>query len=236
MGLSGVTPHRTHHHTNPKEQALKVLYIEASPRREASHSSQVANAFLDAYRAENPDHEIEHLPLFDTKLPAFAAEGATQKMDNIMKVFSGQTALGAEGEWAGVLSEIERLKSADKVLLSSPMWNFSIPYRLKHWIDLVVQVGSSVMVNGNGEYVGQITGRPLQMVLASGSLYEMRFPQEEDGTKTDFQRAYLQHIFRFLGFTDIRLIKVQPTGMPGAALDKALEACLAEAKSAARVF
>lgn len=215
---------------------MKVLYIEASPRGEHSYSSQVATAFLEAYRAENPDHEIEHMPLFDVDLPVFSAQGANQKMDNIMKVFTGQPGLGAEGEWAGVLREIERLKSADKVLLSSPMWNFSIPYKLKHWLDLVVQVGSSVMVNEKGEYVGQITGRPLQMVLASGSPYDMRFPLETDGTKTDFQRSYLDHIFRFLGFTDIQLIKVQPTGMPGPDLDKVIEACVAEAKIAAKAF
>jgi len=215
---------------------MKVLYIEASPRRDHSYSSQVANAFVKSYRAANPDHEIEHLPLFDVELPSFTAQGANQKMDNIMKVFTGQEALGAEGEWAGVLSEIERLKSADKVLLSSPMWNFSIPYRLKHWLDLVTQVGVSVMVNEKGEYIGQIKDRPLQMVLASGSPYDMRFPLETDGTKTDFQRAYLEHIFRFLGFTDIRLIKVQPTGMPGPDLDKMVENQIAVANEAAKIF
>jgi FMN-dependent NADH-azoreductase len=64
----------------------KLLYIEASPRKDRSHSSQVANEFLDAYKAKNPDHEIEHLPLFEVDLPDFAAEGATQKMDNLFKV------------------------------------------------------------------------------------------------------------------------------------------------------
>lgn len=39
--------------------------------------------------------------------------------------------------------EIERLEGADKVLISSPMCNFSIPYRLKHYLDLVCQPGLS---------------------------------------------------------------------------------------------
>lgn len=214
----------------------KLLFIEASPRKDLSYSSQVANEFLDAYKAENPDHEIEHLPLFEVDLPNFAAEGATQKMDNLMDIFAGGPGTGAVGEWAGVLKEIERLKSADKVLLSAPMWNFSIPYRLKHWIDLVVQVGASVKVNENFEYVGQITDRPLQMILASGSPYPMRFPLESDGQKTDFQRTYLDHIFRFLGFTDIRLVKVQPMGLPGPDLDKALAASKEAARNAAKTF
>jgi FMN-dependent NADH-azoreductase len=214
----------------------KLLYIEASPRKDQSYSSQVANEFLDAYKAKNPDHEIEHLPLFEVDLPDFAAEGATQKMDNLMDVFAGGSGIGAVGEWAGVLSEIERLKSADKVLLSAPMWNYSIPYRLKHWIDLVVQVGATVLVNDKFEYIGQITDRPLQMVLSSGSPYEMRFPLETDGIKTDFQRVYLDHIFRFLGFTDIRLVKVQPMGLPGPYLDEALATSKAAARDAAKVF
>ena len=29
-----------------------------------------------------------------------------------------------------------RFSLADRVLISTPMWNFSIPYKLKHWIDL----------------------------------------------------------------------------------------------------
>jgi FMN-dependent NADH-azoreductase len=31
------------------------------------------------------------------------------------------------------------LKSADAYLISVPMWNFSIPYMLKHYIDIVIQ-------------------------------------------------------------------------------------------------
>lgn len=222
--------------TSSDETPTKLLYVEASPRADRSYSSQVAAEFLDAYRELNPTHEIEHMPLFDMELPSFTAEGANQKMDNIIDLFSGGTGLEAVGEWAGVLAEIDRLKSADKVLLSSPMWNYSIPYRLKHWIDLVVQVGVSVMVNKQGEYIGQITDIPMQMVLASGSPYETRFPLESDGTKTDFQRAYLDHIFRFVGFTDIRLVKVQPTGLPGPRLDETIEACKAEARQAATAF
>ena len=57
----------------------KVLYIEASPRKGDSYSSQVAAEFLDAYQEANPDHEIERMPLFDMELPHFAAEGAIKK-------------------------------------------------------------------------------------------------------------------------------------------------------------
>lgn len=214
----------------------KVLFIEASPRKESSYSSQVANEFLDSYRAVNPDDEIEHLPLFETDLAPLGMQGANQKMENLMKLMTTGSGIEAQGEWAGVMHEIERLKSADKVVLSTAMWNFSIPYRLKHWIDLVTQVGVTVMVNNKFEYVGQITDRPLQVIMASGSPYEDRFPLASDAPKTDFASTYIDHIFRFLGFTDINLIRVQPTGMPGPALDEALAKAKEAAREAAKEF
>ena len=214
----------------------KLLYLEASPRRENSVSSRVAGAFLDTYRAHNPDHEIEHRPLFEVELPPFSGEGADQKMAQIAKMVAGGD-IEAVGEWAGVVEEINRLKSADKVLLSSPMWNYSIPYRLKHWLDVVIQPGLTWKLNDKFEYIGQITGVPLQMILSSGSPYEMRFPLEQDGLKTDFQRVYIEHAFRFIGFTDFRLIKIQPTGMlTGEKLEAMIEERCAEAREAAESF
>ncbi len=204
----------------------RVLYLEASPGKEASVTSRLANAFLDTYREKNPDHEIEHLPLFEVDLPNFGQEGARQKFENLGAVTAGKGPIEAQGEWAGVMAEVERLKRADKVLLSAPMWNFSIPWRLKQWIDVVAHIGVTVVVepkDGGISYIGQITGRPLQMILASGSPYEMRFPLESDD-KMDFQRAYLDRIFRFIGFSDIRLVKAQPTGMPAGPKRDALEA------------
>lgn len=209
---------------------MKLLYIEASPRKENSTSSRVAGAFVDAYRKANPDHEIEHLPLFETDLPSFSAEGADQKMAAIMDMISGGDGIEATGEWAGVVREIERLRTADKLLVSSPIWNFSIPYRLKHYLDIVCQPGLSFYVNQQADYVGMITGKPIHFVLSSGSPYEVRFPLETDGTKTDFARPYLQHIARFIGFEDIRFSKIEPTGMLGPdQLEELLQAKCAQA-------
>lgn len=192
---------------------MKLLFIEASPRKENSSSSRVANAFVEAYQQANPDHEVEHLPLFDIELPSFTAEGANQKMAQIVDMISRGSGIEATGEWAGVVTEIERLRSADKVIVSTPIWNFSIPYRLKHYFDIVCQPGLSFYVNEQGQYIGTITDKPIQFVLSSGSPYEVRFPLESDGTKTDFARPYLEHIARFIGFDDIRFIKIEPTGI-----------------------
>lgn len=215
---------------------MKLLHIEASPRKDASASSRVADAFITAYRRLHPDHVIERLALFEEPLPAFGAEGADQKTEQILDLVRGGGGIEATGEWKGVMREVERLASADKVLLSAPMWNFSIPYPLKHYIDLICQPGLTFRVDAQG-YVGLVTGKPLQLVLASGGSYPAGFPLETHGTATDFQRPYLEHVARFIGFEDIRAIRIERTS---ALLPDALEELLArrceEAAEAAATF
>ncbi|MFO7553101.1 MAG: NAD(P)H-dependent oxidoreductase [Haliea sp.] len=215
----------------------RILYIEASPRGEASFSSRAAAAFLDAYRAQHPADEVDHLPLFEAELPAFGREGASQKMVHIARLITEGKGLEGSGEWAGVIAAIERFRSADKVLISSAMWNFSIPYPLKHYIDLICQPGLTFAVNRRGEYVGMVKGKPMQLILARGSEYRPGFPAADDGTKTDFQHAYLLHIARLLGFEDIRSLLLQPTEARGAQhADAMLAAALEEARQAAATF
>lgn len=215
----------------------RILYIEASPRGEESYSSRAAAAFLEACRARHPDHEVDHLALFDTTLPSFGREGASQKMAHIASLISEGKGLEGNGEWAGVIDEIERFRSADKILISSAMWNFSIPYPLKHYIDLICQPGLTFAVNRKGEYVGLVKGRPLQLILARGSEYRAGFPGGDDGAKTDFQHAYLQHIARLLGFEDVRSLVLQPTEARGPDVASAmLEQRLVDARRAGEDF
>lgn len=222
----------------PPESSLpRLLHLEASPRYERSYSSRLAAAFLEVYRAANPDDTIDHLHLFDHQLPDFDQEAANQKMEHIASLIRSGEGIEPVGKWAAVLEQIERLKAADKVLLSSPMWNYSIPYRLKQYIDIVVQPALTFYVNRKGEYVGLLKNRSMQMLLSSGSEYRMRFPHEDDGTKTDFQRAYLEHMARFIGFKDIRVVKMQPSEDAGPEdVARIFEEKLEEAREAARKF
>lgn len=214
-----------------------VLYIEASPRETRSLSSRVAAAFIEEYRERDPTALIDHLKLFDDPLPEFDREAVDQKMRQIVALIAGEGAIEPIGKWAQVVREIDRLKRADKLVISSPMWNFSIPYRLKLYFDIVVQPGLTFYVDGAGVYRGLVCGKPLQLILASGSAYADRFPERRDGEKTDFQRAYLEHIARFIGFEDIRVIKIQPTlGAAADDLPAMLDAFSGEARAAAQTF
>ena len=49
----------------------KLLYIQGSPRTDRSHSTAVADAFIEAYKLKNSDDEIVTLNVFDASLPDF---------------------------------------------------------------------------------------------------------------------------------------------------------------------
>jgi FMN-dependent NADH-azoreductase len=181
----------------------KLLHILASPRAE-SYSTRVAKAFLDSYREARPDDQIEALDLFQADIPPFNAPEAKAKY----AVMAGQTPRDeAEAAWQSVIKTTNHFKGFDKYLLSSPMWNFGIPYRLKQYIDVIAQPGLAFSFSPGKGYTGLVTGRPLMLILARGGAYQTGNPLET----FDFQETYLRSVFGFIGFTDIRTVLIQGT-------------------------
>jgi FMN-dependent NADH-azoreductase len=181
----------------------KLLHILASPRVE-SYSTRVAKAFLDSYRQARPNDRIEVLDLFQADIPPFHAPQAKAKY----AVIAGQTPRDeAQAAWQPVIKTIDHFKGFDKYVISSPMWNFGVPYRLKQYIDVLVQPSLTVAYSPDKGYTGLVTGRPLMLILARGGEYRTGNPSET----FDFQEPYLRGIFGFIGFTDIRTIHIQGT-------------------------
>lgn len=182
----------------------KLLYIQASPRIGRSASIAVAEHFLAVYRKKHPSDTVETLNLWETELPEF--DGAT--IDAKYAVMHGQAHTPAQLEaWQAVKRIYDRFKSADTYLFSLPMWNFGIPYKLKHFIDVLVQPGLAFNVKPDGGYEGLVTGKPAVVIYARGGAYGPGTGAEG----YDAQSAYMRQILGFIGFTDIKEIYVEPT-------------------------
>ena len=111
--------------------------------------------------------------------------------------------------WNPVEQLIDTFKNADKYLLSLPMWNFGIPYKLKHYLDILIQPGYTFSFSPDKGYNGLVTGKPVVLVYARGGAYG-------SGTETeglDFQKKYMELALGFIGFTDIKSVVVEPTLM-----------------------
>ncbi len=61
-----------------------------------------------------------------------------------------------------------RFALAERVLISTPMWNFGIPYKLKQWIDVISQPGLTFRFDSARGYLPLLKDRPTVVILASG--------------------------------------------------------------------
>lgn len=207
-----------------------LLYIQASPRGQRSHSVAVTDAFIEAYQQKNPDDKIEILNVFDESIPDFDGLVVQAKYT----ILHGKSHSEAEKQvWKNVEKVIEQFTSADKYVLATPMWNFSIPYRLKQYIDILVQPGYTFSYSPETGYQGLVSGKPMLAVFARGGEY----PPDSEAEGFDMQKKYIELIFGFMGITDIRSLVVEPTlqGGPDVAGAKRREA-IEKAKEIAGVF
>ncbi len=206
-----------------------LLYIKASPRSDRSYAISVADAFIEAYERSHPDDQVTSLDVFYDDLPAFDFEAVSAKY----KIMQGKPRDEHDSKvWARIADVIKDFKAADKYVVAAPMWNFSIPYRLKQYLDVLVQPGLTFAVKPDGSYEGLVKGRPLLLVCAQGGSY----PPGTPGEAYDFQRRYLELIFRFIGFENIQSIVVDATMMGPEPAAKSKAAAVDRARLLAKSF
>ncbi len=182
----------------------RLLYLQASPRIERSHSIAVANAFVEAYQTRNPEHEVVTKNLFLSELEPFDGLRVIAKY----RIMHGEEAsLDEKQAWRSVEEVIEHFKSFDKYVLAVPMWNFSIPYRLKQYFDTLVQPGYTFTVDEKGHYRGLMPDRPVFIAYSRGGDY----PQGSPSHSYDMQKPYLELILGFIGLTRLYSVVVEPT-------------------------
>lgn len=197
----------------------RLLYIQASPRIQRSHSIAVADAFVAAYEQTYADDEIETVNLFEASIPNFDGLAVQAKYT----IMHGQAHSDEEMRaWKNIERVISQFTSADKYVFAVPMWNFGIPYRLKQYIDILVQPGYTFSYSEEKGYQGLVVGKPALVVYARGGEY----PGGTEGEAFDMQSKYVALILGFMGFKDVRSVIVEPTlqGGPDVAKTRVREA------------
>lgn len=198
----------------------RLLHIIASPREEESRTLQVSDVFLNLFRDKFPECFIDELNLCKEELPSLA----TKRVDGKYILLSGQSLFGEQREsWEGILQHIQRFLSADIYLISTPMWNFTVPYMLKHYIDLIVQPKYLFQYTKSG-VEGLAKNKKMFVITSRGGQYA-----SEDAKAQDFQEPYLRLIFGFVGIQDIQFVNAEPMDMGKQAREKALSSAKAAA-------
>jgi len=180
----------------------RLLHIIAAPRGENSRTLKVTEAFMERFRQKYPDCEIDELNLFTESLPPLTLEVIGGKY-----VLLGGAELSGKLKraWKDVEGHIDRFLGADGYLISTPMWNFSIPSALKHYIDVIVQPKYLFRYTEKGPE-GLVKNRKMVVITSRGGDYGPDSPFHA----YDHQEPYLRTIFNFVGITDISFVNAQP--------------------------
>ena len=206
-----------------------LLYIEASPRKQRSHSIKVAEAFLVAYQQTHPSDRIDRLDLWQADLPRFDGDMLNAKY-SIMH--GEQPSVAERGAWRQVESFFQRFNAADKYLFGVPMWNFGLPSVLKHYIDVITQPDLAWRFEPvSSSYSGLVRGRTLA-IYASGAASHAGSGAEA----FDLQKPALENWLAFIGLTDVTRITVAGTQLGPEAAANATHEAMAEAVRVAGPF
>ena len=189
----------------------RVLHVVASPR-DRSRSDELAETAIAAL-----DHvEVTRLELWNETLPEL--DGDT--VEGRYRLIHGEpVAPEVEQRWAQLRAVADQALLHDLWVISTPMWNFGLPYRLKHWIDCITHPGMTFTNDAVGNVTGLAAGRSA-VLIGAGALDFADAAQEQ---ALDFQMRYLDTWLRFIGISDIHVVRAAPTFGRSETVDAAMD-------------
>ncbi|KRD18795.1 MULTISPECIES: FMN-dependent NADH-azoreductase [unclassified Streptomyces] len=202
-----------------------LLHIDSSAMSRGSVSRELAKTFRRAWQKENPDGVVTYRDLGAVPVPPLTEAGVTAG-------FVPPAAHDGHQRAAMLLRDelVEELLAADTLLVSTPMYNWSIPSTLKAWLDQVLVNDRTITFDGSP---GPLAGRPATVVASYGGGYSPGAPME----KANHCGPYLQTVFGTGLGLDVEIIAAQLSLAPRvpamAALVPLAEQSLAQAHQAA---
>ena len=178
---------------------MKILQINSSARRTASHSTRLANRLVQRLRDANPHATVNVRDLSDTPHPVMDEAALSALFTPEPQRSSEQVARVALDD-----ALIAELQAADVVVLGVPMYNFGVPAQLKNWIDAISRAGVTFRYGANGPE-GLLKGKKVYVALARGGKYR--------NTPGDSQVPYLTTVLTFLAMNDIRFVYAEGLAM-----------------------
>jgi FMN-dependent NADH-azoreductase len=205
-----------------------LFHLRASPRRDSA-SSAGADVFLARFRETHPRCDIDTLDLWKETLPDFDGAALEAKYArNAGRAFNDDQ----REAFAVIARIVARLSLAERVLISTPMWNFGIPYKLKQYVDLIVQPGLTFSFDPTHGYRPLLKDRPTLVILASGSDYVTGMNRG----RIDMATPYLREVLRFIGFADPRFVLIGPTVGSAGPIEAARQSAHRRLREAAATF
>lgn len=162
-----------------------LLHIAASPRTDRSRSKQVVRKALgQTANWHVVERDLGSLP------PSFITEDW---------IAAGAEADGGDPARTETRTLIAELRSADALLISNPMYNWTIPANLKAWIDLVTVEGETFdyVPDAQPELQPRLGGLPAMVIVSAGE--GDRFARGGPSWAINHFEPYFETLFDIIG-------------------------------------
>lgn len=177
-----------------------VLVIKAHPlNSQQSRTLTVLEAFLETYRQQHATANIEINDLYQSQFPEIDADVLGAWPDLRAGNTPEQLPTHQRDKITVFNTAVQQFIAADKVIIANPLWNMSIPTKLKSWIDAINVAGKTFKYNADGSATPLAPGKKIVHIQATGGKYAGQ----------DFGTQYIQMMLKFLGATSITKIGVE---------------------------
>ena len=179
---------------------MNILQIDSSVLGDNSVSRSLTASIVADLVAKNPGAKVTVRDL-DKEAPAHLG-------NHLLPVLGGPK----DGLNAVQQAELERTETflaefmaADVLVIGVLQYNFSIPSQLKAWIDRIAQAGRTFRYTANGPE-GLAVGKRVIVVSSGGGV-------RQDANTLDLHEVTIDAVLRFLGITDISIVRAHGLAM-----------------------
>ena len=192
-----------------------LLRIDSSARIDDSHSRALGDYAQSLWQANNPAGQTIQRNVADGSIEMIRAE-------TITGYYTPPEAFTPKLTKATALSDklITELQSADTVLITVPIYNFTVPAALKAWIDQIARIGHTFSYE-DGNFTGLLNARQAIAICAYGA---EGYLEGQPFAAANFLQPYLQFLLGFLGIDTVNFVSVQGTTDPDVVIDAKAQA------------
>ncbi len=178
---------------------MNVLHVCANPKpTEESVSKQLAAAFFGTLIELRPDVDLVNADLYDEKPPFYSYELYKRTWYPVFDE-SYEPSKAEEMAMNYAAKQAEAFNEADVLVLTMPMWNFSVPAIMKAWMDQVLCPGLVFSISPEEGVKPLHKIKSVVLLVASGSVY-----MEDD--PRDALTRQVRHAFDFIGIDDLEIV------------------------------
>lgn len=178
---------------------MNVLHVCANPKpTEEAVSKQLAAAFFGKLIELRPDVELVNTDLYDEKPPYYSYELYKRAWYPVFDE-SYEPSKAEEMAMNYASKQAEAFNDADVLVLTMPMWNFTVPAIMKAWMDQILCPGLTYTISPEEGVKPLHKVKSIVLLVASGGVY-----MEDDDR--DALTRQVRHAFGFIGIEDLEIV------------------------------